>query len=71
MFRDEESGVVSYIVTLGSSPGQSDVMQSEEVVSECMDFERSLIEGHAYYFTVKVTRVILQYCLLQSHSLPK
>lgn len=58
MFRDEESGVVSYRVTLGSRPGQSDVMQSKEVFSECGDFtpERSLIEGHAYYFTVKVTK---------------
>nr|KAG5709289.1 hypothetical protein BaRGS_018041 [Batillaria attramentaria] len=55
MFVDAESGIDSYIVSMGSRPGHDDVMIGQTVTAECGEFttDVTLVNGHAYYVTVK------------------
>ncbi|XP_025085446.1 uncharacterized protein LOC112558908 [Pomacea canaliculata] len=55
LFEDNESGVVSFIVSLGSRPGHDDIMEGQIHTTTCADFfpDRPLVEGHAYYVTIK------------------
>ena len=57
MFVDEESGVDSYLVTVGSRPGHGDVMQGQKVTADCQEFHTdvSMTNGHSYYVTVGVS----------------
>lgn len=58
MFYDPESEIDHFMWAIGSQPGYDDIMAFTREESDCGENSRnnplSLMEGHAYYISVKV-----------------
>jgi hypothetical protein len=60
IFDDKESGIDYYLWSVGSMPGYSDMMGFTKVSDVCVTNSPGtlrMIEGHAYYINVRVSRV--------------
>lgn len=72
MFMDAESGLSHYMWGVGSSRGHDDVIAFMYTEQECIETGPTAIdvlEGHAYYVSVKVCYSCIYnlFCLYQLH----
>lgn len=72
MFYDTESGIKHYSWAVGTHPGLDDVSLFKDTNDDCgrtnLDDSFELIEGHAYYISVKVSECWQKLNLLNLQS---